>query len=75
MFENLKSILVEELNISEELITPKAELIKDLNINSLELADLILLCEDRYDIVIDEEDYKKFLTVEDVVKYLEAKAV
>ncbi len=75
MFETLKSLLIKELNIDESLITPEAELVKDLNINSLELADLILLCEEECNISIEEEDYKKFLTVRDVVDFLEKKSV
>ena len=48
------------------------ELAKDLNINSIELADLILLCEDKFGIEINEDDTNKFITVGDVVNYLES---
>ena len=71
MFETLKKILVEQLNVEESLITPEAELAKDLGVNSLELADLVLLCEEKYDITIDEDAYKEFITVGDVAAYLE----
>ena len=47
MFEKVKALLVDELNINEADITPSAELVTDLGINSLELADLVLLCEER----------------------------
>ncbi|MBO5648798.1 MAG: acyl carrier protein, partial [Clostridia bacterium] len=40
-------------------------------INSLELADLIFSCEAKYNIEIDEDDYRKFVTVGDVIAYLE----
>ncbi len=72
MFENFKTLLIEQMNIDEADITPEAELIADLGINSLELADLVFSCESKYNIEIDEEDYKKFITVGDVVEYLEA---
>lgn len=71
MFEKIKAILVEDLQISEDDIKPEAELISDLGINSLELADLILMCEDKFGIEINDEDIHKFITVGDVVKYLE----
>ena len=72
MFEDFKALLVEQMNIDEADITPDAELIADLGINSLELADLVFSCESKYNIEIDEDDYKKFITVGDVVEYLES---
>ncbi len=74
MFEQFKALLVEQMNIDESDITPEAELVSDLGINSLELADLIFSCESKFDIEIDEEDYRKFITVGDVVAYLETVA-
>ncbi len=71
MFEKLKSLLVEELNVDEKAITMEAELANDLGVNSLELADLILLCEEKFNLVIDDEDLHTFITVGDVVNYLE----
>ena len=70
MFEKLKAILVDELQIDEEDITLDAELSGDLGINSIELADLIMYCEDKYDINIDDDDIKNFITVGDVADYL-----
>ena len=71
MFEKLKSILVEELSLNADDITPDAELANDLGINSLELADLVFRCEDEFDIEIDDKATSKFETVGDVVNYLE----
>ena len=71
MFETLKSILVEELQLDPKDIKMESELANDLGVNSLELADLILLCEEKFDILIDDEDLHKFITVGDVVNYLD----
>ena len=71
MFEKLKSILVEEFNINADEIVPEAELANDLGINSLDLADMILTCEEKFNISIDDEDLRTFITIDDVVKYLE----
>jgi len=71
MFEEFKNLLVEQMNIDEADITPEAELVADLGINSLELADLVFSCEAKYNIEIDEDDYRKFVTVGDVIAYLE----
>jgi len=72
MFEKIKTMLVENLGAKEADITPEAELVNDLGINSLELADLILLCEDTFGIEIKDDDIHKFVTIGDVVAYLEA---
>ena len=74
MFEKIKDLLVEEMQVDEKLITPDAELVNDLGINSLELADLILICEEKFDIQIDDDDIHRFITVGDVVDYLNEKA-
>ncbi len=72
MFETLKNFLVEELHVNAEDITMEAELSGDLGINSLELADLVFVCEEKFDIEIEDGDLHNFTTVGDVVRYLEA---
>ena len=74
MFETLKDFMVEELNINADSITMEAELTGDLGINSLELADLVYACEEKFDVEIEDDDLRNFITVGDVVKYLESKA-
>jgi acyl carrier protein len=71
MFETLKEYLVKEFRLNPDDVTMEAELVGDLGINSLELADLVLLCEDKFNIVIDDEEIRNFNTVGDVVRYLE----
>ena len=73
MFEKVKNLLVDELNVEESSISLEAELTNDLGINSLELADLVLLCEEKFDIEIGEDDLRELITVGDVVRYLEEK--
>lgn len=72
MFESFKQFLVEEHRVNADAITMEAELAADLGINSLELAELVYTCEEKYDIMIDEEELRNFRTVGDVVNYLEA---
>lgn len=74
MFDKLKELLVEELQLNADDIKPEAELVNDLGINSLELADLVLLCEEKFDIEISDEACREFTTVGDVAGYLEANA-
>ena len=71
MYDKVKTILIEELSVNPDDIRPEAELENDLGINSLELADLVFLCEERFGIQIDDDDVKKLITVSDVVDFLE----
>jgi acyl carrier protein len=72
MFETLKKLLAEELQIDPATITEDAELSGDLGINSIELANLIMLCEEKFDVTIEDEDLHKLVTVGDVAEYLES---
>ena len=74
MFDKVKALLVEELSVNPDEVKPEAELENDLGINSLELADLVFLCEERFSIQIDDDDIKNLITVGDVVNYLESLA-
>ncbi len=71
MFEKLKDILVEEMSINPADITMDAELIGDLDLNSLELADLVVLCEEKFDMEFDDATLPTLLTIRDIVDYLE----
>ena len=71
MFEKIKNLLVEHMGIDAKLITPDARLIKDLELNSLELAEFILTCEEEFRISIKDEELKKLVCVKDIAEYLE----
>lgn len=71
MFEDIKKFLVEELHVNADDVTMEAELAADLGVNSIELFELVSLCEEKFNIVIDDEDLHNFNTVGDVVTYLE----
>lgn len=71
MFEELKELLVYELLLDPDDITLDAELSSDLGISSVDLAELVCNCEEKFGIEIDDSDMNKFITIRDVVDYLE----
>ena len=71
MFEEIKKLLVGQMGLDAGSITPDAKLIADLKLNSLELAEFILICEEEYDITIEDDDLRKLVTVKDIVDYAE----
>ncbi len=74
MFEELKKILVEEMDVDAELITPQAEFVNDLKLNSLDIADFVLICEDKFGAEIEEDQIHTILTVQDLCDYIAAHA-
>lgn len=67
----LRDILVEQLQVDPDAITLDAELVRDLGLNSLELADLVLTCEEKFGVEIKDESIKSFISVGDIVNYIE----
>ncbi len=72
MYEQFVNLLVDEFQIDKADITMEAELSNDLGINSIELFDLVMICEENFGIEIEEDKVREFTTVGDVVNYLES---
>ncbi|MGK7390381.1 MAG: acyl carrier protein [Candidatus Cyclobacteriaceae bacterium M2_1C_046] len=73
VFQEVKNILTEKLGIAETEITPDANLVKDLGIDSLDYAELVMEFETNFDIRIPDEDAEKLATVKEAVSYIEGK--
>lgn len=74
MFEKVRDVLVEAINVDEEKITLEANLKDDLGIDSLAAVELSLELETEFDIHIEDEELAKLVTVADIVALLESKA-
>ena len=74
MFEKVKDVLVEAINVDEDMITMEANLKDDLAIDSLAAVELSLELETEFDVRIEDDELAKLVTVADIVKLLESKA-
>ena len=72
VFDKLKEIIAEQLNIEGSSIKPDTNLMKDLEADSLDAVEIIMALEEEYDIEIPDEEVERFQTGEDIVKYVEA---
>jgi acyl carrier protein len=72
-FEKIKKIIVDQLGVDESEVTPMASFVDDLGADSLDTVELVMALEEEFGIEIPDEDAEKLLTVEDVIKYIEAK--
>ena len=73
IMEQITEILVETFSLDPEEVTADARLEADLGINSLELAELALRCDEEFGVEIDDEDIHRLMTVGDVANYIEEK--
>ena len=73
MFEQAKGMLAESFGLDPDIIMTDSRLEADLGINSLELAELALRCDEEFGVDIEEDDIHKLITVGDVASYIEEK--
>jgi|DewCreStandDraft_5_1066085.scaffolds.fasta_scaffold00384_17 acyl carrier protein len=71
VFERVKSIIVEQLNVDEEEVTPEASFVEDLGADSLDVVELVMALEEEFELEIPDEDAEKIQTVGEAVRYIE----
>ncbi|ELR73095.1 Acyl carrier protein [Fulvivirga imtechensis AK7] len=71
--ETITKILVDKLGIAETEVTPDANFVKDLGIDSLDYAELVMEFEQTFDIRIPDEDAEKLQTINQAVSYIDNK--
>jgi acyl carrier protein len=72
IFERVKEMIKEELNVPVEKITLQARLAEDLGADSIDAVELIMNVEDEFNIQVSDEQAQSIKTVGDLVKYIEA---
>lgn len=71
--EKVKDIIVEQLGVTAEQVTPGASFIEDLGADSLDTVELVMAFEEEFSVDVPDEDAEKLQTVGDVIKYIEDK--
>ena len=74
MFEKVKEIIEEKLNVEGMEITEDSKFKEDLNADSLDLFELVMALEDEVGVEIPSEDLEKIVSVGDVISYINDKA-
>ena len=72
--DKVKKIVVEQLGVSEDQVTPEAKFIEDLGADSLDQVELVMALEEEFGSDIPDEDAEKLTTVGDAIKYIESKS-
>jgi len=71
--DKVKKIVVDQLGVSEDQVTPESKFIEDLGADSLELVELVMAFEDEFGSEIPDEDSEKLTTVGEAIAYIESK--
>ncbi len=71
--KKVTSILIEKLGVPDSQITPDASFVKDLGIDSLDYAELVMEFEQNFDIKIPDDDAEKMQTIGEAVSYIQSK--
>lgn len=71
VFEKVRDILVDQLDVEEEKVTMNASIQDDLGADSLDIVDLIMSLEEEFDVEIPDDQVEGMKSVGDIVKYVE----
>jgi acyl carrier protein len=74
IFAKVKDIVVEQLGVEANEVELKTSFVNDLGADSLDIVELVMAMEEEFDTEIPDEDAEGIGTVEDVVKYISARA-
>lgn len=71
VFEKVKEILCQQLDVEEDKVTMEASISDDLGADSLDVVDMLMSLEDEFDVEIPDEEIENIKTVGDLVHYIE----
>jgi len=72
VYDQIRDIIVEQLDVSEDEVNPDARFVDDLGADSLDVVELIMRIEEELEIEIPDEEAEKLQTVKDAVAYVES---
>ncbi|MFP6129152.1 acyl carrier protein [Helicobacter pylori] len=75
LFETIREVISEQLEIDVSQVTPEAKFVKDLGVDSLDIVELIMALEERFGIEIPDEQAEKIVNVGDVMRYIEKQLI
>ena len=70
-FDDVKAVVVEQLSIDSDAVKMESKIIEDLGADSLDVVELIMALEEKFEVEIPDSDAEKLIKIEDVVNYIE----
>ena len=72
--DRVKKIVVEQLGVAEDQVTPDASFVDDLGADSLDTVELVMALEEEFDTEIPDDEAEKITTVEQAIEFIKANA-
>ncbi|MGX2981546.1 acyl carrier protein [Helicobacter sp. 23-1045] len=72
IFDDVKAVIVEQLSVNADEVKLESKFVDDLGADSLDVVELVMELESKFDVEIPDEEAEKISTVKDVVDYIEA---
>ncbi|NKQ41304.1 MAG: acyl carrier protein [Sulfurovum sp.] len=72
IMDDVKEVVAEQLNVSADEIKEESKFVEDLGADSLDVVELVMALEEKFDIEIPDEDAEKIATVSDAIKFIES---
>jgi acyl carrier protein len=72
--DRVKKIIVDQLGVEEETVTPEASFVDDLGADSLDTVELVMALEEEFGIEIPDEDAEKITRVKEAIEYIDKNA-
>lgn len=73
VFDDVKAVIVDQLSVNENEVKLESRFVDDLGADSLDVVELVMALEEKFEIEIPDEEAEKIATVKDVVDYIEKK--
>lgn len=71
IFEDVRDVVVEQLSVDADAVKMESKIIEDLGADSLDVVELIMALEEKFEVEIPDSDAEKLLSISDVVNYIE----
>ncbi|MBP6497251.1 MAG: acyl carrier protein [Campylobacteraceae bacterium] len=72
LFDDVKAVVVEQLNVNPDEVKEDSKFVEDLGADSLDVVELVMALEEKFDIEIPDTDAEKIVTVGNAMAYIEA---
>jgi acyl carrier protein len=73
LLDDIKEVVVEQLSVNPEEVKEDSKFVEDLGADSLDVVELVMALEEKFDIEIPDDEAEKIQTVQDVMNYIQSK--
>ena len=71
IFDEVRDVVVEQLSVAADAVKMESKIIEDLGADSLDVVELVMALEEKFDVEIPDSEAEKLISIADVVNYVE----